>query len=125
MESELLPRLIHGLRCANLVLWLWIAMGGVTPFRRLIDRQTVSGDRLSCTLLLLAISLITFQVRSLARGIEPPADPLTAVGLTGLVLTAIAFQLNRARAVPEDHRRAAIVSHLGVAVAAMAAGALS
>lgn len=125
MDIDTLARLIHGLRCANLVLWLWIGMGSVAPIRRILGRTTVQGDWLGGTLFLLAASLITFQIRSLARGIEPPADPMTAAGLAGLVLTALAFQLNRDRMIPDDHRRAAIASHLGLAALAMAAGALS
>ncbi len=62
MDIDTLARLIHGLRCANLVLWLWIGMGSVAPIRRILGRTTVQGDWLGGTLFLLAASLITFQI---------------------------------------------------------------
>jgi hypothetical protein len=124
-NSDLLLHIIHACRLGVLVLWLLIGMESLPALVRVGRRITQPGDLIACVMLLISISLLTFQIRSIGRGIEARPDPLTASGLIGLIISAIVYQLVKTRGSAVEHKRAVIFAPFGILLVTLAAGALS
>lgn len=125
LDPEFLATSIHALRVAVLVTWAYVTINGMEPMFRIIVRKQISGDKISATMLVLGLSLITFQCRALSRGAYASADVWTLIGLGGLLLTAALLFLIRCRSVHDEHKRAAILSGIGILLFSLVAGALS
>jgi hypothetical protein len=125
IDPDLLARTVHAFRIGNLVMYSWVAVNGVSPFMRIVTRAKRSGDRIASTLLILSMSLIIFQIRSLARFPRSSTDVWTAIGLFGLLLSASLFCLNRLKSVPSEHKRAVLMANASVLIISLAAGALA
>lgn len=124
-EAVIAVKTIAALRVAVVLAWGLIGAWGLGALARVVFGHTHRGDYFWSSMAMLSFGLLIFQFRSLAGLAKPQTDYWTFAGLISLVLSAVGIFVTRALSAPDEHKRAALISHLVVMVMILTAGALS
>lgn len=103
---------VAALRVAVALAWGAIGIWGVPSMLRVIAGRTIRGDYFWASMMMLAVGLLIFQIRSLT-GIGPMGtDIYTLTGLVSLFLSAVGIFVTRSLSAPDEHKRAALITHM-------------
>jgi len=103
---------VAALRVAVALAWGAIGAWGVPSMCRVFVKRTIRHDYFWASMLMLAVGLLIFQISALSGVGVPRTDIYTLTGLVSLFLSAIGIFVTRSLAAPDEHKRAALISHV-------------
>lgn len=103
---------VAALRVAVALSWGAIGAWGVPSMARVFAKRTIRGDYFWASMMMLAVGLLIFQISALSGVGVPRTDIYTLTGLVSLFLSAIGIFVTRSLAAPDEHKRAALISHV-------------
>lgn len=103
---------VAALRVAVALAWGAIGAWGTPSMYRVFAKRAIRGDYFWASMLMLAVGLLIFQISSLSGVGVPRTDIYTLAGLVSLFLSAIGIFVTRSLSAPDEHKRAALISHV-------------
>lgn len=103
---------VAALRVAVALAWGAIGAWGVPSMCRVFAKRTIRGDYFWASMMMLAVGLLIFQISALSGVGVPRTDIYTLTGLVSLFLSAIGIFVTRSLSAPDEHKRAALISHV-------------